>query len=161
MYHEPLMIRRIPILLGLLLLALPCFAQARWCNTVKLLPEDKLLYPPLARAARVSGIVISRMTVTSTGSVSDVEIVSGYPLLAGTASEQIKKWKLTSDATAESACLALLIVDFSFEEYPSEKSKAWSVSAPNIVKIAVVTTTPPFETSISDPALRKIHRWHW
>ena len=155
------MVNRLSIVFGLLLLATACPAETRWCNTIKLLPEDKLLYPPIARAARISGVMIGRVTITSTGSVSDIETISGYPLLAATASRQINEWKLTSDATSESSCLGLVIVDFSFEEHPPEKSKAWSVSAPNILKIAVVTTTLVLDTSISDPAPLKRHRWHW
>jgi len=154
------MVKRLPIILWLLL-ASASYAQTRWCNTIKLLPEDKLIYPPIARAARVAGLVISRVTVTSTGSVGDIENIFGYPMLAETASRQIKEWKLISDVTSGSPCLGLVIVDFSFEEHPPEKSKAWSACTPNMVKIAVVTTTLALETTISDPAPINRHRWHW
>ena len=154
------MVKRIPILLGLLLLASACHAQTRWCNSIKALPEDKLIYPPIARAARVMGRVISRVTVTSAGTIRDIETISGYPMLAAAVNDQFKEWKVASDATAESSCLGLIIVDFAFEGY-EESLGVRPGDSSNIVYVPIVIAPPVIDVTISDPAPLKRHRWHW
>ncbi|MFZ0806438.1 MAG: energy transducer TonB [Candidatus Sulfotelmatobacter sp.] len=49
--------------------------------------------PPLARQARIQGIVILKINVSKTGDVDHVELVSGHPLLAPAAIEAVKQWK--------------------------------------------------------------------
>lgn len=50
-------------------------------------------YPRLAAKMRVEGRVKLNATVEPDGSVSDVKVVSGMPLLAGAATQAIKEWK--------------------------------------------------------------------
>lgn len=50
-------------------------------------------YPPLAKAARIQGKVVLKATVSKDGDVTDVNVVSGHPMLAPSAIEAVKKWK--------------------------------------------------------------------
>ena len=50
------------------------------------------MYPPLARQAKVSGVVILDVVVDSTGNVTDIKVVSGHPLLIQAAIDSVKQW---------------------------------------------------------------------
>jgi TonB family protein len=51
------------------------------------------VYPPLARAAKVTGTVVVEVTVDETGNVTAARAVSGHPLLKDAAVEAARKWK--------------------------------------------------------------------
>jgi TonB family protein len=50
-------------------------------------------YPPLARQTRISGTVVLRISVAANGTVYDVEVLSGHPLLQGASTESLRHWK--------------------------------------------------------------------
>ncbi|MGB8579404.1 MAG: TonB family protein [Candidatus Sulfotelmatobacter sp.] len=50
-------------------------------------------YPPLARQARISGTVILRAVISKDGSIENLSLVSGHPMLAPAAIEAVKQWK--------------------------------------------------------------------
>jgi TonB family protein len=50
-------------------------------------------YPPLAEQARIQGNVILEVPIYESGTVSAIRLVSGHPLLAQAALEDVKKWK--------------------------------------------------------------------
>ena len=49
--------------------------------------------PPEAQAARINGTVILEATISSSGDVESVRVVSGHPLLAQSAVEAVRGWK--------------------------------------------------------------------
>ena len=51
------------------------------------------LYPPLARQARIQGVVRLKVIVGNTGDIEDVQLVSGHPMLAPAAIAAVKQWK--------------------------------------------------------------------
>jgi protein TonB len=51
------------------------------------------VYPPLASRARVSGTVILEATLTAQGTVEEIRLVSGHPLLIQAAIECVKQWQ--------------------------------------------------------------------
>lgn len=57
---------------------------------VKLVPP---VYPPLAQKARVSGTVILEATLTVDGTVEEIRVISGHPLLVNAAIDCVKQWK--------------------------------------------------------------------
>jgi TonB family protein len=60
----------------------------------KLLLEKTLaVYPPLARAAHVQGIVVLRVMISKDGMVENLSVVSGHPMLTGAASNAVKTWR--------------------------------------------------------------------
>ncbi len=50
-------------------------------------------YPPLARQARISGTVILRAVIGKDGSIQNLSLVSGHPMLAPAAIDAVKQWK--------------------------------------------------------------------
>jgi TonB family protein len=51
------------------------------------------VYPPLARQARIQGVVILKAFISKTGDMEDLQLVSGHPMLAPAAIEAVKQWK--------------------------------------------------------------------
>ncbi len=52
-------------------------------------------YPAMARQLKIEGTVELEATVSETGAVEEVAIVSGNPLFTKPAAETVKKWKFT------------------------------------------------------------------
>jgi len=50
-------------------------------------------YPPIARAARISGTVVLHAVVSTWGSVMELSVVSGSPMLQQAALDAVKTWK--------------------------------------------------------------------
>lgn len=50
-------------------------------------------YPPLARQARIQGTVILQATISKEGSIENLQLISGHPMLAPAAIEAVKQWK--------------------------------------------------------------------
>jgi periplasmic protein TonB len=50
-------------------------------------------YPPLARQARIQGTVILRAVISKDGSIENLQLVSGHPMLAPAAIEAVRQWK--------------------------------------------------------------------
>jgi periplasmic protein TonB len=50
-------------------------------------------YPPLARQARIQGQVILRAVISKDGSIENLTLVSGHPMLAPAAIDAVKQWK--------------------------------------------------------------------
>jgi protein TonB len=53
------------------------------------------VYPPIARQARVQGVVVLECTISPQGRVTDVRVVRGIPLLDASAMEAVKQWVYT------------------------------------------------------------------
>jgi periplasmic protein TonB len=52
-------------------------------------------YPPIAQAARVSGVVVLEALIAEDGSVRDVKVLSSKPLLDSSAIEAVRQWRFT------------------------------------------------------------------
>jgi len=50
-------------------------------------------YPPLARQARISGTVVLHAVISKDGSIENLTLVSGHPMLAPAAIDAVKQWK--------------------------------------------------------------------
>jgi protein TonB len=50
-------------------------------------------YPMQARSERISGKVVLSATIGADGSVGDIAVVSGSPILAEAARQAVQKWK--------------------------------------------------------------------
>jgi protein TonB len=51
------------------------------------------VYPELARRARVSGIVVLEVTVDEEGTVTEVRVLRGHPLLDEAAAAAVRQWR--------------------------------------------------------------------
>ena len=52
-------------------------------------------YPPIAQAARVSGVVILDALIAEDGSVRDVRVLRSMPLLEAAAIDAVRQWRFT------------------------------------------------------------------
>jgi TonB family protein len=57
-----------------------------------LLHKTTPVYPPLAKAARVSGMVVLHATISKTGSIENLQVVSGETMLQQAALDAVKSW---------------------------------------------------------------------
>jgi serine/threonine-protein kinase len=58
-----------------------------------LLEKTAPTYPPIAKAARVSGTVILQATISKTGTIENLRVVSGPPMLQQAALDAVKTWR--------------------------------------------------------------------
>ncbi len=59
----------------------------------KLLSQQKPRYLPLARQARISEIVRLAATISKSGTIEQLRVISGHPLLVKAALEAVKRWR--------------------------------------------------------------------
>ncbi len=71
----------------------------------RLLQKSGPVYPPIAMAAGVSGAVVLQATISKAGTVEQLEVVSGPPMLRQAALDAVKLWRykpyLVSNTAAE------------------------------------------------------------
>jgi periplasmic protein TonB len=61
-------------------------------QAAKLIRQPKPIYPALAKQARISGHVILNAIIGKDGTIQDLRVVSGHPLLVPAALEAVKQW---------------------------------------------------------------------
>jgi periplasmic protein TonB len=50
-------------------------------------------YPPVARAARVQGPVVLRAIISKAGTIENLQVLSGHPLLVKAAIDAVRQWR--------------------------------------------------------------------
>jgi len=58
----------------------------------KLIRKVMPIYPPLARSARISGTVHLIGTIGKDGTIHDLQLIGGHPLLTHAAMEAVAQW---------------------------------------------------------------------
>lgn len=58
-----------------------------------LVHQQKPTYPPLARQARIQGSVILAAVIAKDGSIQNLRVVSGHPMLTSAALDAVRSWK--------------------------------------------------------------------
>ena len=61
-------------------------------QSAKLVKQPVPVYPPLAKAARIQGTVQLSVLIGPDGTVQDVQLLSGHPLLVQAATDAVKQW---------------------------------------------------------------------
>lgn len=90
-----------------------CSAEPRWCTIAAHDASNKIYYPPIAKAARVYGIVLARVVYVPNGAVENVDPISGPAMLRASLSDQLLKWPaVRTDAPGSELCETLVIADF-------------------------------------------------
>jgi periplasmic protein TonB len=51
------------------------------------------LYPPMARAARIQGAVVLAAVIARDGTIKNLQLISGHPLLVEAAMEAVRQWR--------------------------------------------------------------------
>lgn len=97
-------------------------------------------YPPLARTTRTEGIVVLRVSVAKNGEVTNVEAISGHPLLKEPLIEVVKAWRF--EPLTRTAGEFRLVVSFGLQtEMSGTVSEDIVYSSP--LQIAVTSAPPP------------------
>jgi protein TonB len=78
----------------------------------KRVPPD---YPPMARQLKMEGTVEVEATVSETGTVEKVTVVSGNPVLTHAAADAVKKWKFAPFTSDGKAVKAVVPVSLTFK----------------------------------------------
>jgi protein TonB len=81
-------------------------------------------YPPLAKAAGVSGAVVVEVTVDEQGDVISARAISGHPLLKDSAMAAARGWKFTPTQLSGSPVkvIGTITFNFSLDKESSEKT---------------------------------------
>jgi protein TonB len=58
----------------------------------KLIRQPKPVYPPLAKQARIQGVVKLNAIISKDGTIQNLTVMSGHPLLVPSAMEAVKQW---------------------------------------------------------------------
>jgi TonB family protein len=61
--------------------------------TAKIVEKTQPVYPPLARQTRIQGTVRLHAIVGTDGSIKQLEVLSGHPLLVQSALDAVRKWR--------------------------------------------------------------------
>ena len=59
----------------------------------QLISRPDPIYPPIAKAAHVSGAVVLRAIISKTGTIENLQVVSGPEMLRASAIDAVKRWK--------------------------------------------------------------------
>lgn len=51
------------------------------------------VYPPMARAARIQGAVVLRAIISKGGTIEDLQVMSGHPMLVKAAIDAVSQWR--------------------------------------------------------------------
>jgi periplasmic protein TonB len=62
-------------------------------QSAKLVNQPKPSYPPLARQARIQGVVKFNAVIGRDGTIQNLTLVSGHPLLVPSATEAVRQWR--------------------------------------------------------------------
>lgn len=62
-------------------------------TAASIITQTKPTYPPLARQARIQGVVVLHAIIDKEGKVSQLEVISGHPLLVQSALDAVKQWR--------------------------------------------------------------------
>jgi periplasmic protein TonB len=58
----------------------------------KLVRQPRPVYPPLAKQARIQGVVKLNAIISRDGTIQNLTVISGHPLLTPSAMEAVKQW---------------------------------------------------------------------
>jgi len=61
-------------------------------QAAKLVRQPKPVYPPLAKQARIQGVVKFTAVIGKDGAIQNLQMISGHPLLVQAATEAVKQW---------------------------------------------------------------------
>jgi protein TonB len=58
-----------------------------------LLQKTIPVYPPIAKAARVSGTVVLQAVISKSGTIENLKVISGPAMLQGAAQDAVRSWR--------------------------------------------------------------------
>lgn len=71
----------------------PAFRVGGRVQAARLIAQPKPAYPPMARIARIQGVVELEATIGRDGTIQDLRVLQGHPLLVKAALEAVSRWR--------------------------------------------------------------------
>ena len=62
-------------------------------QSANLLTQVKPAYPPLAKQARIQGVVVLEAEISKEGTIDNLKVITGHPLLIQSAIDAVKQWR--------------------------------------------------------------------
>ena len=62
-------------------------------QAARLVSRVQPIYPPLARQSRIEGSVVLHAVINKDGEVSELQVLSGHPLLVNAALDAVRQWR--------------------------------------------------------------------
>jgi len=79
-----------------------CISMAAQTNEPLLITVNMPKYPPLAHQARIEGVVKLTFTLSANaGEPTNVEVVSGHPMLKAAAMDNVRSWRFENHNAVE------------------------------------------------------------
>ncbi len=88
---------------------------------IESVPPD---YPPLARQARIQGVVRFVIVLATGGEVMSVQLIGGHPLLAPAAMEAIRRWRYSPTLLNGQPVEVVTVADVTFTLPPAGSGMA-------------------------------------
>ena len=105
-----------------------------------LISKVQPIYPPLARQARVQGTVVLQAVIAKDGTIQELQVTSGHPMLIQAAMDAVKQWRYKPYYLNGEPVLVRTTINVNFE-----LSGAPSESPPN--DLAASSSTANSDTS--------------
>jgi protein TonB len=83
-------------------------------QAAKLINQPKPTYPPLARQARIQGVVRFNAVIGRDGSIQNLTLVSGHPLLVPAATEAVRQWRYQPTLLNGEPVEVVTVIDVNF-----------------------------------------------
>jgi protein TonB len=80
----------------------------------RLIRQPKPVYPALAKQARIQGIVKLSAVIAKDGTIQQLEVISGHPLLVPAALEAVKQWVYQPTTLNSEAVEVVTQIDVNF-----------------------------------------------
>jgi TonB family protein len=116
----------------------------------RLVSADLPQYPPLARGARIEGIVRLAFVLNEQGEVARMEVICGHRMLATAATENVKSWKFefppnffTTQRRYETAFV------YQLSDKPADANPKLTVSLATFERVEITSDGPAVYTNYS------------
>jgi len=83
-------------------------------QSAKLVAQPRPAYPPLARQARIQGTVKLEAVISKDGTIENLTVVSGHPLLIQAALDAVKQWRYQPTMLNGVAVVVVTTIDVNF-----------------------------------------------
>src|SRR5438445_3597416 len=80
----------------------------------KLVKQPRPVYPPLAKQARIQGVVRLNAIIGKDGTIQDIKAASGHPLLVPAALEAVRQWVYKPTLLNGNPVEVVTVVDVNF-----------------------------------------------
>jgi protein TonB len=83
-------------------------------QAAKLISQPRPTYPPLARQARIQGTVRFNAVIGRDGTIQNLTLVSGHPLLVPSATEAVRQWRYQPTLLNGEPVEVVTVIDVNF-----------------------------------------------